>query len=128
MLPFQDKNLIGIDTGSSSVKIAYFKGSKGSYTLKAAIYSRLPAGPGAGPGKLPPGFIPELIKSNGINSGKVCVLASVPSLAVSHLNIPVMPEKEMKEAVKWEVRKETRLPPNDLVSDFLYTRTPKAGE
>lgn len=128
MLPYLDRNLIGIDIGSASVKIAYFQGRKGSYTLKAAACSRLPAGPDAATGKLPPGFISELVASNGIKGGKVCALASVRSLSFSHINVPVMPENEMREAVKWEVRKETGLPPNDLVSDFTYTGAPKAGE
>lgn len=128
MLPFMDTNLIGVDIGSTSVKIAYFKGGTGAYTLKAAAYSKLPAGPDAVAGKLPPGFISELIASNGIKGRKVCALASVRSLSISHLNMPVIPEKEMKEAVKWEVRKETGLPPNDLVSDFTYTGARKTGE
>lgn len=128
MLPFADGNLIGVDIGSTSIKIAHFKGGKGSYTLKAAAYSKLPAGPDAAAGKLPPGFISELIASNGIKGGKVCALASVRSLAFSHLNVPVMPENEMKEAVRWEVRKETGLPPSDLVSDFTYTGAQKTGE
>lgn len=128
MLPFMDTNLIGVDIGSTSVKVAYFKGGKGSYTMKAVAYSRLPAGPDSAAGKLPPNFISELIASNGIKGRKVCTLASVRSLSFSHLNVPVMPEKEMKEAVRWEVRKETGLPPNDLVSDFTYTGTRKTGE
>lgn len=128
MLPFLDSNLIGVDIGSASVKIAYFKGGKGSYTLKAAAYSRLPSGPDAATGKLPPGFISELIASNGIKGGKVCALASVRSLSFSHISVPVMPENEMKEAVKWAVRKETGLPPDDLVSDFTYTGARKTAE
>ncbi len=128
MLPFLDSNLIGVDIGSTSVKVAHFKGAKGSYTLKAAAYSKLPAGPDAAAGKLPPGFISEIIASNGIKGGKVCALASVRSLSFSHLSVPVMPENEMKEAVKWEVRKETGLPPNDIVSDFTYTGARKTAE
>lgn len=118
MLPFGKKNLVGVDIGSYSVKVVSLKGSPGSYTLSAAACFRLPRQGGSAlpvTGEILSGFL-RSIKAHGKDAASVM---TGPSLVFRHLYLPPMPEKDLKEAVSWEIRKESSIPQSELVSDYL---------
>lgn len=107
----------GIDIGASSLKAVSISGRKGAYTLKAAAYIKLP--PEARHGELAPAVLSEFLKANSIPVSKTGVLMTGHSLMFRHFYLPPMPDKDLKEAVKWEIRKEVAIPPADLISDFV---------
>lgn len=107
----------GIDIGAWSLKAVSIAGRKGAYTLKGAAYMKLP--PEARHGELAPKAVSDFLKSNSIASSSAGVLMTGHSLMFRHFYLPPMPDKDLKEAVKWEIRKEVAIPPADLVSDFV---------
>lgn len=118
MLPFQNKNLIGIDIGSYSLKAVYLGGSRGSYTLKAASCFRMPHEAGRD-ASASAGLISGFVKSQRLQGKRAAAVLSGPSLIFRHLHLPSMPEKDLREAVKWEIRKETAIQPEDLIADYV---------
>ncbi|MBI5469387.1 MAG: type IV pilus assembly protein PilM [Deltaproteobacteria bacterium] len=112
------KNLTGIDIGSYSVKLVAFGGRPGAYSLKAAACFKLPSERGQAK-PVEPGFLSEMIRSQRAAGRRVAALFTGHSLIFKHLHLPEMPEKDLKEAVKWEVRKELSIAPDDLVSDYV---------
>ncbi|MBI2413993.1 MAG: type IV pilus assembly protein PilM [Deltaproteobacteria bacterium] len=114
------RNLIGVDIGSYSVKVVALVGAEGSYTLGGAALFKLPREGGEGLHATPP-FISGILKSKGIRGRRAAAIMGGPSLIFKHLKLPVMPEKDLKEAVRWEVRKDLAIAvaPADLVLDYM---------
>jgi type IV pilus assembly protein PilM len=117
---FSGRNLIGVDIGSYSIKLVRLKGGPGSYTLDSALCLRLP-GEGAGRADISPGFLSGLLKSRGMRGQRAATAFSGPSLVFRHMYLPPMPDKDLKEAVAWEMRKESAMPAGDMVTDYVLT-------
>lgn len=116
---FGEKNLLGVDIGAFSIKAVLLKGSRGSYTLKAAACVKLPEENGMA---LPatPEFLKDALRSNKISASTAAALLTSSSLVFRHMSLPAMPEKDLKEAVSWEMRKESGIPANDIVADYVH--------
>lgn len=107
----------GIDVGAWSLKAVSIAGRKGAYTLKGAAHMKLPLE--ARHGELSPKTVADFLKANAIVSSNAGVLMTGHSLMFRHFYLPPMPDKDLREAVKWEIRKEVAVAPADLVSDFV---------
>lgn len=112
------KNLIGVDIGSYSVKLVAFNGRPGAYSLKSAACFRLPSEHGRTK-PMEPGLLSEFVRSQKAAGRRAAALFTGHSLIFKHLHLPQMPERDLKEAVKWEIRKEISIAPEDLVSDYV---------
>jgi type IV pilus assembly protein PilM len=117
MPSFFRKNLIGVDIGSCSIKVVKFRGGEGKYELDAATYIKTP--PHSEGGKEIAGIIGDLVRSKRVRGGSFAISLPGSRVTIRHLNLPVMPAKDLKEAVAWEMRKETNLPSEELLSDFM---------
>ena len=119
MLPGKH-NLIGVDIGSYSVKVVSLVGTEGSYTLGGAALFRLPGEGGEAHRRYAPLSLRH-IAGQRIKGRRAAALMNNPSLIFKHLKLPVMPEKDMKEAVRWEVRKDLAIAvsPADLILDYI---------
>ncbi len=115
MFPLTDKNLIGIDIGSYSVKFVHLEGDPDSYTLKAASCVRV----GKDGWERLQGPLGGFVKFHNLKGKRFAGLMSGHSLTFRHLNLHVMPEKEMKDAVKLEIIKEAGNPPDEIVCDYV---------
>lgn len=124
MFPFTSKNLIGIDIGSYSVKVVSFSGKPGSYSLKTAACFKLPR-EGGQPVPATPGLLAEIVKSQKLKGSRAATLLTGSSLVFRHIYLPKMPEKDLKEAVRWEIRKETSIPPEEIVADYTLSNGSK---
>lgn len=109
----------GIDLGAWSLKAVSITRKKGAYSVNAAAYLKLPNEARAGEAST--GLVSDFLKANSIPTAKTAVLMIGHSLMFRHFYLPRMPDKDLKEAVKWEIRKEVAIPPTDLVSDFVTT-------
>lgn len=126
MFPFAPENLIGVDIGSSAIKVVKLRGGRGSYRLEAAACTKIPEG---GPAEQTTGVsqtLREILSVQKIRARRVAWAIGSPSLNIVPLLLPNMPEKDMKEAVKWEVRKEAKVPAEELITDYV-TREGRAG-
>jgi type IV pilus assembly protein PilM len=125
---FDKGGLTGIDIGSYALKVVKIKGKGSNRSLEAVGYSQLnhitlPEGDS----KLSE-TIRNLFNTHRIKTKKVASVLSGGSLTVAHLYIPNMPKKDMKEAVRWEMRKHITFSPEELVCDFTTIGEVKRGE
>lgn len=114
---FAASSYTGIDIGAWSLKAVSITGRKGAFALKAAAYLRLPQE--ARHGDAAPAIISDFLRANSIPARHTGVLMTGHSLMFRHFYLPPMPDKDLKEAVKWEIRKEVAIAPADLISDFV---------
>lgn len=115
-MPFGGKNLIGIDIGSYSIKAVRLRGRPGSRTLDAASSVRLPK---EGSEERVAEYLSGMMRSKRMRSGYGAAVLSGQFLTIRQLSLPAMPEADLREAVRWELRKELAFPVNELVSDFV---------
>ncbi len=99
--PFR-KNLLGIDIGSSSIKVVKLKQRGGACTLTGVGSEKLP--PEAS-GPLVSEALRTLLKVQGIGSGRVASAIDGKSLTFRDIRLPKMPEGDLREAVRWEIKK-----------------------
>jgi type IV pilus assembly protein PilM len=117
MFPFTSGNLIGVDIGYSTVKVVKLRGKKGSYRLEAAACMRVPQEVREGSG--PTATLREILSAQKIRARRAASAIGSPFLECVTLKLPQMPAKDLKEAVRWEVRKEVRVPDSELVTDYI---------
>ena len=120
MFPFLKKNLIGVDVGTYSLKVVKLKGGPGSYTLEAAACVKLPNDVLENR-SIASGFLAEVIRSQRVSGKRAAAILAGSSLAFRHMYLPVMPEKDLREAIRWEIRKEIAFPANELVCDYVVS-------
>lgn len=134
------KNLVGVDLGSYSIKVVSLKGRPGSYRLEAAAARTINEGVEAffggedGEGVAGAGGIAlserlaRLLRAKGIHGRLAATALSGGSLFSRHLALPGMPARDMREAVRWELKKEATIPADDLVCDYIdYAPGPSRG-
>jgi type IV pilus assembly protein PilM len=116
------KELIGIDIGSSSVKVVQLKNNDGSYhLLNAGIFP------------LPPeaivdntlmdsaaivGVIKNLVSSLGIKIKDVVCSISGNSVIIRKIVLPAMPQEELEDQISWEAEQYIPFDINDVNMDF----------
>lgn len=120
-----DTNVIGIDIGSSAVKVVQLAKVRGRAVLKT--YGSLALGPYAGLGigqatNLSPEKLGEAIKDlmresnvTTINSG---VAIPLRSSLVSLIEMPALPENKLKEMIPLEARKFIPVPISEVAFDW----------
>lgn len=116
------KEVVGIDIGSSSVKLVQLKEQKGSYQLL-----------NVGIAPLPPeaivdntlmdsaaivGGIKNLITSLGIKVKDVACSISGNSVIIRKISLPAMPLDELEDQITWEAEQYIPFDINDVNMDF----------
>ena len=114
-------NLIGLDIGSSSIKVCQLKESKNSYQLQS--FGMIPLPPEA----IVDGSImnasavvdaiKELMASQRIKSKDVAVSVSGHSVILRKINLPVMTREELDESIQWEAEQYIPFDINDVNLD-----------
>lgn len=121
----EDTNVIGIDIGSSAIKIVQLAKVHGKAVLKT--YGSLALGPYAGvtigqATNLPPEKIGEviidLIKEGNMTTTKGGVAIPLRSSLVSLIEMPNLPERELNEMIPIEARKYIPVPVSEVTMDW----------
>ncbi|MGE5509609.1 MAG: type IV pilus assembly protein PilM [Chitinophagales bacterium] len=122
---FRSENrLIGLDLGSSAVKIACVRSGARGWDLMAAGQGRLPEGvideTGVNDPDIVSHAIQEALGAAGLRRVRR-VVVGVPSryLTVRVLTVPTMDHSELREAAKWEASQYIPYPVEEGVFDFL---------
>jgi len=119
---FGGPSLWGVDIGSGSIKAVRVRASRrGIQLLNAAIYE-FPE-----EGALSEGLRALFGPSLGQVHSAVQYSGKNPPV-VRYLSVPLMPAKELTEAVRWEARKVISFPIEDAVVDFLVMGKSEDGE
>ncbi len=119
------QKLMGIDIGSTLIKVAVIK--------EAPVGTRLL---GIGMSEIPPPppneteeetnkrislSLKEALSHVKSRAKKVCTIINTPSLNIKSISLPAMPEEELKESVKWEMEQNINFPINTATLDFLVS-------
>jgi len=103
---FDKSSYVGIDIGSYSIKVIKVKGAGPSRSLEAVAYSRLDHIALPEDNSKLSEILRNLFNVHRIKSKKIATAISGDLLTLVHLYLPHMPKKDMKEAVRWEMRKQ----------------------
>ncbi len=126
------KTLVGVDIGTSSVKVASLRrGRGGGYELEAlgieplahdsivdgAIISKLEVADA----------IDRLFKSAGIESARVATSISGHSVIVKTVNLPAQSEQELEESIRWEAEQYVPFDISEVNLDYQVLRKAAQG-
>ena len=127
MLFSKKSKTIGVDIGSSSIKVIQLTDNNGGYTL-----SRLGMAPLA-PEIIVDGTIMDsvrcvevlqrLIKEQSISAKDAVISVSGHSVIVKRVSLPQMTEEELAESIKWEAEQYIPFDINDVNTDFQILNT-----
>lgn len=115
------KNLLGLNIGSSSVKIAELKETKKGFQL--LNYGKMPLPPEAiVDGALMNGTvivdaITELVNQKKVKLKEVATSISGHSVIIKKISLPVMSEDELEESIQWEAEQYIPFDINDVNID-----------
>ncbi|MDD2542230.1 MAG: type IV pilus assembly protein PilM, partial [Desulfuromonadaceae bacterium] len=116
------KEVVGIDIGSSSVKVVQLKDNKGSFLLLNAGIFPLP--PEAivdntlMDSSVIASTIKNLIASLGIKIKDVVCSISGNSVIIRKIVLPAMPQEELEDQISWEAEQYIPFDINDVNMDF----------
>ncbi|MFH1626130.1 MAG: type IV pilus assembly protein PilM [Pseudomonadota bacterium] len=119
---FLEKDLIGLDIGSSSIKLVELQDTKKGYRLRNVGIGFLPLGTivdGALKDRLAViDIIQNLVSNLGIKSRNVATSISGHSVIIKTISLPVMSEKDLEESIKWEAEQYIPFEIDDVNIDF----------
>ncbi|HIJ94705.1 MAG TPA: type IV pilus assembly protein PilM [Desulfuromonadales bacterium] len=116
------KEVIGIDIGSSSVKLVQLKDNKGSLQLLNAAIIPLP--PEAivdntlMDSSAVASVVKNLVSSMGIKVKDVACSISGNSVIIRKIVLPAMPQEELEDQISWEAEQYIPFDINDVNMDF----------
>ncbi|MDD4879597.1 MAG: pilus assembly protein PilM, partial [Candidatus Omnitrophica bacterium] len=117
MINFKKKeSYIGLDIGSSYIKAVEMEiGPAGNIILKKA--GLVPKHEG----------IKKAVAGMPARSARVTVLADCPEGCIRYFSIPKMSDREISEAVKWQMKDKVSLPLDELAMDYKLQEIAEAG-
>ncbi len=122
---------IGLDIGDYTTKALEIKKSGSGYEITNYANVRTPQGLIEGHNLLNESGIVDLLRSVSnkiqMDSPKVALAVSGENVFVRNLNLPVMPDKELAEAVRFEVESLLPLPGKDVTIDFVKNNVVMEG-
>lgn len=120
-------DIIGLDIGSSSIKLIQLKDNNGSYTLSKFGMAPL------SPEMIVEGTIMDsvrcvdalqnLLKDQSISTRDAVISLSGHSVIVKKVSLPQMTENELAESIKWEAEQYIPFDINDVNMDFQILNT-----
>ncbi len=126
------QKLIGIDIGSSTVKVVVIKETPIGARLLGIGLSEISAQEKEETKEETKKTISKALKDAlsqiKISARNVTTIFSMPSLFIKNINLPAMPLEELKESVKWEMEQNISFPIDTAALDFLVSgETIKSG-
>lgn len=116
------KEIVGIDIGSSSVKLVQLKEQKGAYTLQNVGVLPLPPEAIVDNTLMDSSSIVEtiknVIKSLDIKAIEVACSVSGNSVIIRKIALPAMPPEELDDQIHWEAEQYIPFDINDVNIDF----------
>jgi type IV pilus assembly protein PilM len=121
----RNKNLVGLDIGSSAVKVVELQGKPGSITLASLAHE------GLQPDTVVDGQIMELnavshtiahvFAANQIKTANVAAGVSGSSVIVKNIIVPPMTEDELQESIEWHAEEHIPFDIADVALDYHIT-------
>lgn len=125
------KNLpIGVDLGTSSVKMAQVRVSKGGVELVGAAWSQTPAdGAKAPTDRLAAQLreVHDLLKTGGFSGQKAILSLPADMVEVQSIKVPILAERELENTVRAEMQPKLPYPVDQAVIRHLLAGTVHTG-
>jgi type IV pilus assembly protein PilM len=122
MLFQKKKDVIGIDVGSSAVKLVHLKEVKGGYQLSALGMAMLPSEAIVDNAIMDSGSIVDTIKalveSQKLKTKNVATSISGHSVIIRKIQLPIMTEEEMEASIQWEAEQYIPFEISEVNLDF----------
>lgn len=100
------RNCVGLDIGSSAVKLCVFKSSKKGLQLQAFDTVQLPPETVVDGALMNPGVvvhaIGELLGRNKIRGKETAISVSGNTVIIKKITLPLMTQEELEESIQWE--------------------------
>lgn len=129
---FKSKKIIGIDIGSSSIKVAEAELSAKGITLNSFAMVPTPANSIQNAEILDIGLVSEALKSAlsqiGTNNKNVCIGINGPSVIVKKLSTAKISEKLMDQQIKWEAEQYIPFDINNVALDYHILKTSSSAD
>lgn len=112
MIDFRTRSVLGVDIGRSAVKVVEIRQGRGRPVVVNAGFREIDIRRRGG---LPDreatvATLRDLLDENGIKTKEAIALLQGPSTAFFRIHLPKLPAKELKNAVHWEVTKQSPFP------------------
>lgn len=113
---------IGVDLGTAAIKMVEIEKKGAGHRIRTAVRTATPEGALADgaivkAGELA-GVLGEMVARHGWHKRAVVTAIGGRKVITRHIRLPVMPEKELASAVKWEAEKYLPFGNQDLVMDY----------
>ena len=122
MLFQKKKDVIGIDIGSSSVKMVHLKEAKGGYQLAGLGLAMLPAEAIVDNAIMDSSSIVDvvrgLVESQKLKTKNVATSISGHSVIIRKIQLPIMTEEEMEASIQWEAEQYIPFEISEVNLDF----------
>lgn len=119
---FPKKDLIGLDIGSSSVKLVELQVTKKGYQLKNVGIGFLPSGAIVDGALKEPDAVTDIIRnliSNlKVKTKNVATSISGHSVIIKNISLPAMSTEELEESIQWEAEQYIPFEIDDVNIDF----------
>ena len=122
MLFQKKKDVIGIDVGSSSVKMVHLKEAKGTFQLAGLGLAMLPAEAIVDNAIMDSSSIVDIVKglveSQKLKTKNVATSISGHSVIIRKIQLPIMTEEEMEASIQWEAEQYIPFEISEVNLDF----------
>ena len=127
------KNLVGLDIGSSAIKLVELKeGKEGRFQLvRAGLETLSPEAIVDGAimdSSLVVETISRLLASTGARNQNLAVSVSGHSVITKKIQLPTMPEEELSESIRWEAEQYVPFDINDVYLDYVVLDPGAVGD
>jgi type IV pilus assembly protein PilM len=116
------KDIIGIDIGSSSVKLVQLREVKGGYALQSLGIAPLPAEAIVDNAIMDSSSVVEilrnLVESHKVKTKNVATSVSGHSVIIRKIQLPIMTEEEMEASIQWEAEQYIPFDISEVNIDF----------
>lgn len=129
----EGKNLIGVDIGSSAIKVCQLKDSRKGYALAKLGYAALPAQSIVDGHVMNAQIVVEAIQQSlamaKIKQRDVAVSISGQAVIIRKITVPMMTAAELDEQIQWEAEQHIPFDIKDVRVDYeVLRRRPEAGQ
>ena len=109
---------IGLDIGSYSIKLIALKMTAQGPFLTQARVKEIPRGGEEKDENFIAETLKALLRETDLKPGRVSLIVSGSGVNIRFLSLPVMPKKELPEAIRWEIKSQLPFPIESARIDF----------
>jgi type IV pilus assembly protein PilM len=129
----EGNNLVGVDIGSSSIKICQVKESRKGRSLSKLAFAPLPPQTIVDGHIMNAGVVTEtlsrMFSDNQIRQRNVAISVSGQSVIIRKITVPMMTAQELDEQIQWEAEQHIPFDIKDVQIDYeVLKRQPERGQ